>query len=520
FMQADTSTTRLYGGTGLGLAISKRLVELMHGDIGVESELGKGSLFWFVLELGSAGVPEEHAQAERLRGLRFLVVDDNNTNRDFLQELIGSWGGVVEEAADAEQALTVLRRAAAGGVRFDIILLDMHMPKIDGAELARRISRDDRIAAPMVLLTSIVDQTREELVAAGIRAWLSKPLRQSNLLETLVQVLRDSAPNTSLAQSALGTVTEASSSNSRIKKPIRVLIAEDNEANQEVLLGISEHLGFESTIVGNGRAAFDALTNEHGYDVVLMDCQMPEMDGYTATRAIREREAHEGRVRVPIIAVTAHAMQGEREKVLSAGMDDYMTKPVDMEALRRKLERWARSIPPDPSSGEHASAEGAGPASMHLRMPAKDAAPSPTGGTPAAPAGNGSPATKGNGSVHPLALDASVVAQLKALQSPRRPRFFTDLVGKYAADAARHVDRMALAVAEESPEELKESAHALKGSSRTIGAQRVAEVCDELESRGKAGSVEIGSLLEDLKRELELALPALRNECNTSLSPQ
>jgi signal transduction histidine kinase/CheY-like chemotaxis protein/HPt (histidine-containing phosphotransfer) domain-containing protein len=520
FMQADTSTTRLYGGTGLGLAISKRLVELMNGEIGVESELGKGSLFWFVLELDSAGVPEEQEQAERLRGLRFLVVDDNATNRDFLRELLASWGGVVEEASDAEEALSVLARAAAGNCRFDIILLDMHMPSMDGAELARRISADDRVAAPMVLLTSIVDQTREELVAAGIRAWLPKPLRQSNLLETLLQVLRDSAPNTSLAQAVTGPASDATSISIRIKKGIRVLIAEDNEANQEVLLGISEHLGIESTIVDNGRAAFEALANDHAFDVVLMDCQMPEMDGYTATRAIREREAREGRLRVPIIAVTAHAMQGEREKVLEAGMDDYMTKPVDMEALRRKLERWARSIPPEPGSGsgEHAAVPICDGPEAVAKVSVRPDSRAPANDTASAPASERTASATSNGSLHPAALDTSVVAQLRALQSPRRPRFLADLVGKYAADAERHIARMTAAVEQGSPGELSEAAHALKGSSRTIGAQRVALACHELEARGRAGSVEVGTLLSDLRCEIDRALPALRDACNEQAS--
>lgn len=532
FMQADTSTTRVYGGTGLGLAISKRLVELMSGQIGLTSKLGEGSSFWFVVDLASSGAREIPEAAACLSGLRFLIVDDNATNREFLCELLGSWGSIVEEAEGADGALSLLRKSAAGGVRFDMILLDMHMPLKNGAELARLITADDQIAAPMVLLTSIVDQPRDELVSAGIRAWLSKPLRQSSLLETLTDVLRSSAPKTSLTDKPSGENTETSSSRSRVKRGLHILIAEDNEANQEVLLGISEHMGITATMVSNGRLALEALAGEHEFDVVLMDCQMPEMDGYTATRAIREQEIRLGRPRIPIIAVTAHALVGERDKVLAAGMDDYMTKPVDMEALRRKLERWARSIPPD---GDLALSQAQIPTTP---LPVKNGSVPPVADTPnkasvgAAARKNGSvpplaAAKKKNGSVPPKngsfppgpvlvesaagVLDEKVVLQLKSLQSPRRPRFFADLIAKYQADAERHVVSLAAAIEQQNAEVLKEAAHALKGSSRSVGASHVAVVCEHLEAIGKAGSVDGGApLVSELKQKLERALVELR----------
>ena len=253
FMQADTSTTRLYGGTGLGLAISKRLTELMNGQIGVDSEPGKGSTFWFAVELGRTAASGDVELAGSLRGCRALVVDDNETNRELLFELLTNWGLTVDQAEGAESALSVLRRGAAENLRYDLILLDMHMPEINGAELAREIVRDDRIVAPMVLLTSVVDEDRAVLERLGIQACLQKPFRQSHLLETLSDVVGRVAGSSAKTQPPLARGSdrapagEATSSKPRLaaKRVARILAAEDNEANQEVLAGDRGLLGVQ-----------------------------------------------------------------------------------------------------------------------------------------------------------------------------------------------------------------------------------------------------------------------------------
>ena len=347
FVQADSSTTREFGGTGLGLAISKRLVEAMNGRIGVESEVGKGSTFWFAVELGRGDADPSSNRPRALQGARVLVVDDNATNREVLIELLRAWGLVPDEAEDGRRALELIEQKTASGADYDFILLDMHMPEMDGTELARTIRRDVDTAAPMVLLTSAADQDRQALESVGIRAFLPKPLRQSLLLETLTALSSQPDPTTFAPARLVGApeveLKGASTSGGRG----RLLAAEDNEANQQVLAGVADYLGYELAVVGTGRAAVEALAVDRTFGAVLMDCQMPEMDGYQATRAIRERETREGWPRIPIIAVTAHALVGERQKVHEAGMDDYLTKPVSVEQLRKKLERWMSSRAPE-----------------------------------------------------------------------------------------------------------------------------------------------------------------------------
>lgn len=451
FVQADSSTTREFGGTGLGLAISKRLVEAMHGTIGVESTVGKGSTFWFVVELGRADPNADSMRPRLLRGARVLVVDDNATNREVLIELLRAWGLEPEEADGGKRALELVETRAAAGAEYDFILLDMHMPEMNGTELARTLQREAKTTAPIVLLTSAADQDRKVLEDVGIRAFLPKPLRQSALLETLAALSSQSAPASGGAAPEAASLAPAAGPAASPRRGERLLAAEDNEANQQVLTGIAEHLGYELTIVGSGRAALEALEADGSYRAVLMDCQMPEMDGYQATRAIREREAREGRPRIPIIAVTAHALVGERTKVLEAGMDDYLTKPVSVEQLRQKLYQWLRAERP-PAPGSAPSADGA-------------------------------------------LIDVNVVEQLKQLASPKRPNFFPDLVRKYAEDSTRHRDALVAAIARKDALSLRESAHALKGASRSVGAVEAARISERLEQIGRSETVDGASEL-------------------------
>jgi two-component system, sensor histidine kinase and response regulator len=490
FTQADTSTTRLYGGTGLGLAISKRLTELMGGEIGLESKVGKGSTFWFAIEIARADAEQRVQDAKRLVGLRTLVVDDNETNREFLLELLGNWGLRADAAKSGAEALRLLNSAARTGVRYDLLLLDMHMPGMDGAQLAETISRDHRITAPMVLLTSVANQDPAQLDAVGIRACLPKPLRQSSLLETLARVVGGSSNPPAASGTRPSQRPDAAAKDSSSPRPCllakrgaRILAAEDNETNQEVLLGISDHLGCEIIVVDNGRKAVEALERDDSYDVVLMDCQMPELDGYQATRAIRQLEGNRGRPRIPIIAVTAHALSGEREKVLAAGMDDYMTKPIDLEALRRKLEHWMRSVQPvsepAPAAGEALAAH----------------------------------ATPTNGKV----LDDSVLMQLKSLASPKRPQFFTKLVQRYAGESQRYLADLRSAVEQADIERLRQAAHSLKGSSGSIGAVQVQRLCAELETFAKSGTLSgAEQLLAAIETAMARAVPALEEAARVS----
>ena len=333
FSQADSSTTRRFGGTGLGLAISQQLVTAMGGELGVESGLGRGSTFWFTLPFQVAPADTALApvrSAVGLAGLRALIVDDNQTNRLVLSGQLTAWGMHPDVTDNGDSALTLLEEAAATDEPYALALLDLNMPDMDGLELAGRISRRKSLAGiELLLLTSVPDVTAEEARANGIRARLTKPVQLSRLhaaIEAATQ--RPSAPRQ--------VWSPPSATHPRGSRG-HILIVEDNHINQLVAVAILEELGFSTEVAGNGREAL-ASYGRHPFDAVLMDCQMPEMDGYAATQRIRRIEGRGART--PVIAMTAGVGAGERERCLVAGMDDYLTKPVNTNDLNAALSRW------------------------------------------------------------------------------------------------------------------------------------------------------------------------------------
>ena len=347
FTQADNSTTRKYGGTGLGLAISKQLVEMMGGTIGVSSEMGKGSTFGFSVRLEKQSGPPVPAPSIYFRDLfdlRVLVVDDNATNRQILRHQLFAWKMQKGSAANGHEALEILRAAAAEKKPYDLALLDMQMPEMDGLTLARAIKADPSIASTrLIILTSMgYMHSQDELKAAGVDAYLVKPVKQSRLFDCLVTVLGRAAAEHVFSKPEKDSGLSQPAPELTGARHARILLAEDNIVNQKVALAQLKGLGFTADSVANGHEVLTAL-KQVPYDIIFMDCQMPEMDGYEASRCIRLAEKTSSvpwKAPVPIVAMTAHAMTGDREKCLAVGMDDYLSKPVRKGDLQSALIKW------------------------------------------------------------------------------------------------------------------------------------------------------------------------------------
>jgi hypothetical protein len=463
FTQVDASTTRKYGGTGLGLAICKQLTELMGGKIFLESEEGRGSTFSVELTLERQPYAQQLAQPSArvpvdLQGKRLLVVDDNATNRKILRCQATAWGMVVEEAENAYQAMDKLRQAVREGRPFPLAVLDMQMPEVDGETLGRWIKADPQLAeTQLVMMTSLgLGEHSRRAAEIGFAAYLVKPVKQSRLQEALVMALGKSS---GLSTSLLGmspVLPQTTPREDRPRQSLRILLAEDNPVNQKVALRQLESLGYKADVVANGQEVLDLLQQVR-YDLILMDCQMPVMDGYEATRRLRQRERGSGHHTV-VIAITANAMHEDRERCLQAGMDDYLSKPVLKEDLERVINYWSRQI----------ASSALGAANGPTSEVASPAPPSPKGAS-----GNSDPTL-------PYPIDSAYLERATGGDS----QFQRELLQVFVQDCQNLLPRLRQAVAAGNAEDLRKIAHRLKGASANVGAHAFSQAARELEHLG------------------------------------
>jgi two-component system, sensor histidine kinase and response regulator len=466
FSQADSFTTRKYGGTGLGLAICRELTTLMGGRIGVDSVVGRGSTFWFEVRLEpivEATPTFTRLPRMRLVGLRALIVDDNTSNREILSQHLKSWGVEVVAAESSADALVVL--GSETGSRFDFALLDDQMPGMDGMELARRIREDPRLSALRLIMLTTRDNHESNADAVQMfAAILAKPLRRSQLLNCVTRAM-NAASEPALEDTAIRSLPSAAA---RAFVP-KILLVEDNPVNREVAVGMLESLGCIAHAAENGFLALEIMNND-AYDAVLMDCQMPVMDGLTATAELRRREQNSGGARIPIIALTANTMEGDRERCLAAGMDDFLSKPFSQQQLAALLKRWlALQLLPEFERRDNS------------RLPL---------------------------------IDAAVLRNIVALA---RPALLNSMIELYLQHSPPLISAIEIATANAQSDALQDALHTFKSSTANLGGIRLATLTKECELLVREGGVKKAApILKSIRTEYQEFCNALMQERSTN----
>jgi CheY-like chemotaxis protein/HPt (histidine-containing phosphotransfer) domain-containing protein len=436
----------------------------------------------------------EERPLPELTGRRILIVDDNATNRRILEHQVSSWGMIPTSVAGGHEALLVLAAAAESGAAFELGILDFQMPFMDGLQLAAAIKANPLInATPLVILTSLGERGQAAAAqAAGVAGYLAKPVREGHLKICLAKVLTDGsmgahmAPDLDLPRRRL--VTRHTLSESIPGDHNRVLLAEDNEVNQRVAVRMLEKLGLRVDVAANGRQALEALEAMR-YDLVLMDCQMPEMDGFEATRSLRLKEG--GGRRTPVVAMTANAMEGDRERCLEAGMDGYLAKPVRPADLAAAVGQWltlpsdraAEAAPMEPAAESDAAASDEAPMAAMISIS------------------------------EPMVVDRAQIGELRALGGADGARFVADLIGLFLVEAGQEVGLVRQAVHSDDPGGAMRAGHRIKGSAMNLGCARLADAAEAIEMLGRSDDLEgAGPLLARLELEFERTAAALRIE--------
>ncbi|MGO8856679.1 MAG: response regulator [Steroidobacteraceae bacterium] len=471
FSQADGSTTRRFGGTGLGLAICRRLIALMGGSIGMQSAPGQGSRFFISLRLPKVPAWRRETRTEKaLEGARVLVVDDNQTNREILQQQLEGWRVRVACAKSGEEALRLMLQAVQAQAPFELAILDMHMPQMDGLQLAGAIQDLPALAGtPLMMLTSTVANANQlERQAAGIQRFLNKPIRRADLF----RVVRSMLNSTSSEPDPATTVPSDEAAPLRG----RVLLVEDNPINQEVATAMLSKLGVHITVADNGQKALD-LVRDVKFDLVLMDCQMPVMDGFESTAAIRKLPNARGEP-LPIVALTANALQGDEQRCLAAGMNAFLSKPFTLAQLRALLIRWL------PELNEVRAAEQATPLAERRAETQPPAAE---------------------------AINVAVLKTIRALDPSGGMDLVKRILGIFLQSTDESVRRMESAILERDAAQLSRTAHALKSCSSNVGAETLSGLYRQLERLGREGRIDAArALLAEVRSEHARAVSRMR----------
>ena len=491
FVQADPSASRRYGGTGLGLAICRQLVQLMGGTIAVESDFGKGSNFHFSVPLPLDRTAAREKTARGLATARFLVVEKSEAASRMLRQHLQSWGAYCTDLDSAEAALGRLRRAFSG--EFDVLILDAQLPGASAAALVRAVRDIPAFAETPILMLypGSGEPPPEAREVSGPVGWQNKPIRRSQLRSALERLAGrvKTAPQEPATQASPPAAAAAAA---RLPSPARrVLVVEDNPVNREVVAAMLQKLDYESQLACSGKEALQMLAAD-SYDLVLMDCQMPDLDGYETTRRIREWELVESRARTRVVALTANALSGEAEKCLAAGMDHYLSKPLSIGQLRAALEARTTSVETRNVAAETqpASAENR-PASVETHTAPRE--------QPASPARE-----------PPPTLDSSAVELIRSLKTAGKPDLFERLAAIYASSSASLVEVLRRAALTGDVMALRQAAHGLRSSSQNVGAMGLAAICQEVEQAADDSRLEVAEeLVERLIREHENVLRSL-----------